>query len=526
MLVGLAGCSNSTDPIQPADAPAQLNTLEVTDSGNHFLWGYYNLDFNLENLTARAVPGRVSMTHFNITSLVQPPACNDCLVLEILDHNPQSCYIELKVTLKNNTTVKGYDVRGIVLPKVNGIQLLDAESYTPLWSTGAFSSLNPFRTFAHSVPSRIFYPQYWDFRIYEISYGVQGNLGKIGYAIDVSYPGNCEEPYEILVPQEPAKFIENYPTVVTVQILDWQEDVEWAIIYPYPLAMSDYSDYMQMTEGAENYWSASFTNSNDVSPGYYYLWVQAKSAGTDVVTWNKVKVSAQDAPPLNTIQVTYYAAVDTGGNLPYLENPGGSEIEFSYTVASQLRSWANLLWNKYGFNLVDDGTIHIMDENASDWNYYHLDSETEVASMHSNYGQSGTPDTLNMYFVQTLPYDLETAFCTLPASGGLSNHKRQHVYHVYSPNVYFWEEVMAHESGHAFGALEDIYLLLPFLGYYCYELKNDQPPNKQYLYCEDNAYYPGNLMWFSMGWSIYAYDLTQGQADWVEWFNDEYPENW
>ena len=85
---------------------------------------------------------------------------------------------------------------------------------------------------------------------------------------------------------------------------------------------------------------------------------------------------------------------------------------------------------------------------------------------------------------------------------------------------------MAHESGHAFGALEDIYLLYPFIGYYCEDLKNDLPPDMNYLYCEDNAYYAGNLMWFSVGWSIYAYDLTLGQVAWVEWFNETYPDNW
>jgi hypothetical protein len=536
----LVGCGSTGDPVQVSqtgggrNAPAFTASAPFTgeqSSGNHSLWGYYHLSFDLEKMTAEAVPDRDAGNHINITNFVQSQNCVGCLAIDIEEHNPVTRTLRIKVTLSNTTNWTGYDIKGILLPEVDGVRLRNADGFTGLWNSGAFVTRNPYRAFAQGVAQRAFPPDYYDYRTYQISYFQPEALKEIGYAIDVSFPGNCLEPYQIDVPLDPPEFIEHNMTSVVVHVRDWQDNVESVYIYPFPLTMSGYWDSLEMSNTSGDVWSVMFANTNQAHPASYYLWVQAISSDSGISCWNQVKVTIppeEPPPPPDTsdVQVRYYVATDHSDRLPYYRNPSGGTVDFTYDIAKAQRMWANKFWNNYGMNLVDNGTFMIMDDEEDDHGFYILD-EGEILPMHAKYGQKYSPDALCMYFVQMLPSGMDTAFCVWPSFvDTLSEHNSQNVFHVYSPNVWYWQESMAHESGHAFGALIDEYLLIPSMGVNCYILKLLLGPGYQHLYCDDTGYYEGNLMWFSMGWSINQYDLTRGQADYVTKFNEDYANNW
>jgi hypothetical protein len=533
-------CMAGSSPVQPPEinridgsrAPG-LDQVGGSRGNTRTLWGYYSLEFDLERMEVRALPVRTALGHLNITDFVKSPNCTDCISLEIQEHDPVTRTIKVLVTLRNTTKATGYDVRGVLLPKVAGVRLGNADGYTGLWSAGAHSNRNPYRAFAQGMIRRAFPPDYWDYRTYQISYASPEALFSIGYAIDVSWPDNCREPYSLTLPASVPTFVGDDPATITVDVLDWQDDIERVSIYPFPLALPGYNDSLDFTKGAGDSWWVAFTNAHQVQPASYFLWIKATSAGCDIPTWHKIRVDVQPSappPPPDTtdIPVRFYVALDYSGAVPYYTSPSGGKIEFTYSIASKQRDWANKLWNQYGYNLVDDGSFKVMDDNwDTDPAYYHLGSGQEVLAMHQAYGRQQSPDRLSIYFVQTLPPGMYTAFCAWPSTvQGLPGHNSTNVFVVVSPNVWYWQEVVAHESGHAFGSLIDEYLLLPEQGFNCDDLIASLPPSSNYLYCDDAAYYEGNLMYFAMGWMIDQYSLSKGQADWVDHFNDLFPDNW
>jgi hypothetical protein len=523
VLVGFAGCAGQNSPTYPEERPSIAQSTPLLTDGyqGHSLWGYFTLSFDPENGTVSAIPVRNSEAHFNIAGFLTSPACQDCLTINIISNDQSAKILTVNVLMKNMTKMTGYNVKGIILPKTAGTRLPEADGYTELWNTGALHTRNPYMAYRKSISQRKFAPNASETVTYKIAYDTPQDYKKMGYAVDVSWPEVCTEPYQITVPTG-LEFDED-PVNVAVTVNDYQDDVEWVVIYPYPLQTGGFDQYLTMTNGSGNKWNISISNSNAAAAGIYTMWVEAKSADCDIVNWQIMSVKVNAPPiPLTDIEVRYYVAMDLDGWLPYYEDPFLGDVEFSYFDAAWMKAQANQFWNKYGFNLVDDGSYTIM----GDWGYYSLDDDSEVLAMHNAYGKKKNPNALSMYFVQYLPPGDDTAFAIWPESvTSLAKHKNDDVFIVFCPNVWSWSDSMAHESGHAFGAFEDIYLLEP-PSYNCAQLKYDSPPWFTYLYCDDSAYYEGNLMYYSMGWSINNYSLTNGQFDFVTSFNANYPNNW
>ncbi len=534
-FVLLIGCGPNPAPIQAPHNPTGnagpgIAARPAIGPGaeHHVLWGYYTLSFDLENLVVEAIPNRGALTHWNITGLVSPPQCYDCLTLLITAHNHGTKTIFVEVTLKNKTGTTGYDVRGLLLPKMQGVRLLNADSYTELWNSGSVYERNPFLAFAKGVTKRAFEPLTSHTRTYKINYDSKEALGNIGYAVDASWPNNCGEPYEIKLPEAP-EFVGANQVTIEVDVPDWQNNVDWVRVYPYPLALADDQKSLLMSNTSGDTWSVTFANTNGAPEGKYLLWFKAKSDYEDTLIWHVMQVAVKSPPPPPTnVQVRFYVACDIDGWLPYYEDPFLGPIMFSYMDANWMKFMSNQFWNKYGFNLVDNGTYKVMDDEPwYDWQFYYIDNFDEVFEMHYYYGEYYAPECLSIYFVQGMPWDFGPAVCFWDSwVDSLAEHKSENVFFVLDPYTWWWSEVMAHESGHAFGVFEDMYLIDPDSGYYCDDLKYDSPPWFQHLFCDDNAYYEGNLMMGPIGGSIDLYSLSDAQADWVVSFNNNYPNNW
>jgi hypothetical protein len=158
--------------------------------------------------------------------------------------------------------------------------------------------------------------------------------------------------------------------------------------------------------------------------------------------------------------------------------------------------------------------------------YYIIESDSEVFAMHKGFGQHYSPDAMCVYFVQQV-IGLDTAACYWDGNvSTLAKHKSEDVFVVVTPEAWFYPDVLAHEGGHAFGCLEDIYLLDP-PSYECADLKADEPTWWKYLYCDDTAYYDGNLMYGAPAdFTADMFTLTTGQSSFAQKFQKDYPDNW
>lgn len=219
---------------------------------------------------------------------------------------------------------------------------------------------------------------------------------------------------------------------------------------------------------------------------------------------------------LTKVNAEIYVATTNGTSTGTWPTYGSTPL--THATLLQMLSWANQYWAIYGYELTWDQTETFM---AS--SYYVLNNDTEVIQMHNDYGYGS--NMMSLYFVDQLQPGSNTAYCITynnPASATVNN-----VFTVYSPNVWSWQNVIAHEHGHAYGYLQDQYLyaeagcpcgndtcLASWLGY------------TPYLWSDPLACYMGNQMYYAdpaRAWSWY--NFTRGQRDWVFEFHFTYPSN-
>ena len=156
---------------------------------------------------------------------------------------------------------------------------LGPDGYTDLWDDGGSITINPFKAFAVEHPNRIFAPDTKYSRIYALRYPSFPKLIELNYVVDVSWPGNCKEPYSI------TDFIQAEPltdngsiTDVQLTILDWQDDV--SSVHLDLSSINGGTVNLEHTEG--NTWGGSISNGPGTSPGVYQITATAESHGSTV----------------------------------------------------------------------------------------------------------------------------------------------------------------------------------------------------------------------------------------------------
>ena len=220
-------------------------------------------------------------------------------------------------------------------------------------------------------------------------------------------------------------------------------------------------------------------------------------------------------PAISYIDCKIFVAKNSSGKWPIWEGSSPA-TELNLTILQNQINWTNNLWSKYGFNLVWDGTVTFM---AS--SYYILNSGNESLQMHNTYGKSS--GKLCLYFVDVVDTGVQTAYCTPmypPSQNNITN-----VYTVYSPNVWYWQQAISHEEGHAIGYFFDMYIY-DIEGVACGNEAGLPSGYPTYLYSDPTACYAGNLMFYYYeGWTWNRFNLTKGQENYLDYFHYMYPNN-
>ena len=255
-MLGLA-CSGGSTPTQPAtDGPSH----EVT-SDSHVSWGIFDVQFDLEEGTAEIVWNRQAEIHANVTSVVTPPKCYDCMLITGAYYDMNALIFYLEIYMSNPTNLNGYDVRGVISSPGGDKYILNPDGVTSVWGAPMqFKAIN-------TDPDRSFGPYEGHGTTFNFYFPPGESFATMTYIVDVSFPGPVEEPLIEGGIADPV--INNNFTTTSVRATVWdhQWDVNPATVMVDLLALGGSPQTMMYDDGMHNdgvagdniYGTAAFT---------------------------------------------------------------------------------------------------------------------------------------------------------------------------------------------------------------------------------------------------------------------------
>jgi len=225
-------------------------------------------------------------------------------------------------------------------------------------------------------------------------------------------------------------------------------------------------------------------------------------------------------PKKRRVGIAFWCAAD---------NSSGANAVVPWSRAVADYTDLQTFWNDFGFDYImeNSGSFFWM----TNINYRNL-TGTEGESMHAEFGKVSHPNSINVYYVATSDGDPAAAYCSSVCPG--TDHTTKNIFIVLCQDARTPPGcpqgdpiVLAHECGHGLTRFWDMYLLVTTCAAdntWC----TGPPPFIPPLYCDEDADYPLNLMYFSYcGSTPPEYSLTTGQFieanSWVRDHETAYP---
>lgn len=289
----MMSCAHSTNF---QDLEFSESAVKQNHSG-HITWGEWYVELDPETGKSSVVQERNNEAHFNVTSFLNPPKCDDCLKVIIAGWNPVSRIADVTIVLKNPTQLTGYDVK-TVLSNYDLKEFLNPDAWCDFYTQG--NTWEPYYIFAQNVVDHAFSPGKSYARGIKV-YFPKGASGNAKITVDASYPGPQEEPWRInnIIVSGPLQNDFFHYIGFTAHVYDHQDNVKLVIANLTPLAPSGVSmgddgacrDYLPN----DDIWGATNVKTN-ASPGDYTCWIKAQSEGSSYSTFQKFKIKV--IPPL------------------------------------------------------------------------------------------------------------------------------------------------------------------------------------------------------------------------------------
>ncbi len=315
----MTGCSVSDDALMtPVIEPGNSDSNSSGQIERTVL-GQWEMVYDEASGQFSATPIRGGENHYNVTAWLFPPACNDCLKIDVISFKPALKYIELNVTLRNPTGFDAYDVRGIVMVETPGVGMQYPDAFTDLWDYGGFVTINPFLAYAVDQPKRKFAAKSSHSRIYRFSYNSLADFQGVVFTVDASWPVNCREPYELTQCHTTGPFVGLGKQDIECRVGSWNNDVNSVEVllddvlgYQYPVEMEPIGG---------GWWSAKdvYWHGGGAEPGTYGAVVLAKTQGSAIYLINYVTVT------IETDQVINGWARAFGGDGPVYANAAATD---------------------------------------------------------------------------------------------------------------------------------------------------------------------------------------------------------
>jgi len=360
LTILLAGCSGGSSPIappagsgqgagdsltvQPAGpvpdpSPPELtgrDTQELKLREDRVLFGAWDIGIDPDTGEVTVLPNRALLMHVDVTKLILPPKCNDCIGIKLIGVDPDTHVISVEVSLRNPTkAITGFDVRGTLLfPEGDNRELVNADDFTTIFTGGV---INPFKAFAKLAPQRRFLPGATQYQQYDILFPPPANL-KVLYVVDASWPANQEEVYEISNVHLSGGFNEcnSEEGWLYADISDWQGNATGLTLDLTPLG----GEIVPMQHVVNKTWRYYLNNEWGVPAGEYRLWFTATSANTDYALY--------DFFPLDVKECSNWPPIwdDTAGVVEANSVTGGLEVIYGTATDTDLPVTYNIYYSE------------------------------------------------------------------------------------------------------------------------------------------------------------------------------------
>ena len=294
LTIFMIGCSSKTsNPVVSSDFPANQHEFvlpdsdDSTDLNGHEILGLWTMNFDPATMTVIALPDRELLGHFNITSFIPTPT----IVLK--SYNPTTKLLDVDVTLRNPYSISGYDVRMIIYTDSIGHLLTNYDNWTALFDISGGDSINPFKAYATDVTNRKFAGMTSHTSNLKIT--CPGGNFNVKFAVDASYPSNCEEPYQVF------GFTQHSPLY---DEQDAQADVsvfvkKWSLSAPVTLWISCFEVFgvndVYLDSDNDKFFTGVVTNFAGAAAGDYEATITA-STGQTVYLFDKVALTVTEKP--------------------------------------------------------------------------------------------------------------------------------------------------------------------------------------------------------------------------------------
>jgi hypothetical protein len=265
----MVGCSgNSPNPVVPSGNGGDLE--EITSDRQ--LLGTWQITLDVNSLTATVNPVRDADMHWNVTPYVTPVFCS------INSYNQETHVADVDVTITNPSQygIDAYDVRLIMMTDEIGHGMYDPDDWTELYDdSGIGYAMNPFKAYNKSLPQREFLSG--EESTENILISCPNNNYQITIKIDASFPGNCDEPYEISNFQQEELLTDVGSTaLIQVDVYDWQDDIDSVKLFCPAFSGSPYD----FTFDSGNTWTLILGNTTGLPSGNYPAMIRATSSGS------------------------------------------------------------------------------------------------------------------------------------------------------------------------------------------------------------------------------------------------------
>jgi len=303
----MMGCSggglSNTTPEAPPSSPNPNESAAVppfnSDGGSErMLLGLWQFYFDPASLSVEAVPLRNADPHYDITKMLLPPICGNCLSIKVNSFFPISRVLDVDVTLRNPYPVPGHDVRGILYTNDQGHRLLNPDAWTALYDIPGGDPINPFRAFAKKEAKRTFGTTKTYTEKYYIYIPIPAHYEAITYAADGCWLGNCSEPYAI----------ENFDQLnplgdsigatadLEVYVHDWQNNTNKVSISVPEITGEQLTPFDYV---GDDKWRMTITVNVDVKAGPYVATIMASSSDSgDIALYRYVTIIITAAEPV------------------------------------------------------------------------------------------------------------------------------------------------------------------------------------------------------------------------------------
>ena len=272
-MLGAFGCSDrSSDPVIPQNEDAEVLIAQAmqNSSDGRVALGVYHVTMNRVTESVELTPNRDSQVHCDISEFMQKYMQ---ITWEMYLHDQALWVFNLEIT--NPTPLTGYDLRVVFIPNpYSGDYIGNADDYTHRWNCMSEEWVNGFKSYCKDDPDRAFLPGHSDtqqFWIYENT--PPGQVLEFDLVVEVSYPDQCEEPYEISGQYTTSPITHYYPAIVFVNIYQHQ-----GIPTRVTLDTTTITGYVtDMEHCGGPLWTCTVTNVMHLSSGTYRCKIMADS---------------------------------------------------------------------------------------------------------------------------------------------------------------------------------------------------------------------------------------------------------